>query len=323
MSKRTHFTTVTGLPAGISRETVLDTLHNHIEMIDLNPLVTERHPIKPPPNASPEEFACQWYSISDKVNYLPGGLYTGSVTFNGCFHDLPDGLQTHIYAPMGLNMKGRWTLGGSLPHEPRQPVEIGLGVPKSGLWLREDVDMKCNMVMTGFVKKTTKRAHQTLVDRMIEKSHLKENAIHNDIVTEQISLRNQYPPDYHSSMDSPNPSRSSYADTKGMHSPPMSDAGSLRSSSVRSESHHGGYNQPIGGQQHPHFQQHPPYQDRRLSQNEMQSQGQGSRAQATYPVVEPLFHSRVSAPPPRQFAVEMPAQETRTPVEMDGGQRFY
>jgi hypothetical protein len=38
MSKRTVYTTVTPLPAGIIRETVMETLHNHLEMIDLNPL---------------------------------------------------------------------------------------------------------------------------------------------------------------------------------------------------------------------------------------------------------------------------------------------
>ena len=147
MSKKSRFTTVTPLPAGITRETVLETLHNHVEMIDLNPLVTERHPIKPPSEATAEEYHCQWYSITDKVNYLPGGLYSGSVTFNACFHDLPDGLQSHIYAPMGLDMKGRWTLGGSLPGEPRQAVEIGLGLPKTGLWLREDVEMRVIVVL--------------------------------------------------------------------------------------------------------------------------------------------------------------------------------
>lgn len=202
MSKRTNFTTVTALPAGISRQTVLETLHDHFAMIDLNPLVTERHPIKPPPEATPEEFNCKWYSVTDKVNYLPGGLYSGSVTFNGCFHDLPDGLQTHIYAPMGLNMKGRWTLGGSLPGEPIAPVEIGLGVPKTGLWLREDVDMKCNFAMTKFVKGTTKKAHTTLVSRLVEKAHLIEAHLHNSDLAQQLNLRDQYPPDYHSQVAS-------------------------------------------------------------------------------------------------------------------------
>jgi hypothetical protein len=36
MSKRTVFTTVTPLPLGVSRATVLETLHGHLEMIDLN-----------------------------------------------------------------------------------------------------------------------------------------------------------------------------------------------------------------------------------------------------------------------------------------------
>lgn len=34
MSKRTVFTTITPLPTGITRETVLETLHNHFEMIE-------------------------------------------------------------------------------------------------------------------------------------------------------------------------------------------------------------------------------------------------------------------------------------------------
>jgi hypothetical protein len=153
MSKRTVFTTVTPLPPGISRETVLETLHDHLEMIDLNPLVVERHPIKAPNTASAEEYHCTWYSLTDKVSYLPGGVVTGKVTYNACFHDLAAGLQTHVYAPMGLTIKGKWTLGGSLPGEPVAPVELGVGAPLAGLWLREDVDMKCNIMMTGLSRR--------------------------------------------------------------------------------------------------------------------------------------------------------------------------
>lgn len=141
MSKRTVFTTITPLPAGVSRAVVMETLKSHTEMIDLNPLVIERHPIKPPPNATPEEYHCVWYSLTDRVSYLPGGLASGQVTYTCCFHDLKDGLQTHCYAPMGLDIKGKWTLGGSLPGEPIAPVELGVGAPLHGLWLREDVDV--------------------------------------------------------------------------------------------------------------------------------------------------------------------------------------
>ena len=144
------------LPAGISRELVMETLHAHTEMIDLNPLVQERHAIKPPPEATAEEYQRHWYSITDRVSYLPGGLMTGKVSYNACFHNLNNGVQIHSYAPMGLIIRGKWTMGGSLPGEPIEPVELGLGAPLLGLYLREDVDMKCNIMMTAFVKKTLK-----------------------------------------------------------------------------------------------------------------------------------------------------------------------
>jgi hypothetical protein len=180
MSKRSVFTTITPLPAGITRLTVLDTLYTHVEMIDLNPLVEERHPIKPPSKATAEEYHCQWYELTDKVSYLPGGLASGKVTYQACFHDLANGLQTHVYAPLGLDIKNKWTLGGTLPGEPAQPVEIGQGIPMQGLYLREDVDMRCNMLMTNFVKKTLKKAHSTLVARLLVKAQLYEAASHND-----------------------------------------------------------------------------------------------------------------------------------------------
>ncbi|KAL9028732.1 MAG: hypothetical protein Q9196_002950 [Gyalolechia fulgens] len=186
MSKRTVFTTITPLPASITRETVLETLHNHFEMIDLNPLVIERHPVKAPRKANPEEYHSTWYHVVDKINYFPG--YHGRTEFDVCFHDLKGGLQTHCYAPLGLDIKDKWTLGGTLPHEPKEPVEMGLGVPKDGLWLREDVDMKCNVMATGFVKKTLKKAHATLVARLVEKAHIRESEIHNSRIEERNSI---------------------------------------------------------------------------------------------------------------------------------------
>jgi hypothetical protein len=104
---------------------------------------------------------------------------SGKVSYDACFHDLENGLQTHVYAPMGLNIKGKWTLGGSLPGEPVAPVELGVGAPLSGLWLREDVDMKCNIMMTSFVKKTLKKAHSKLVDRLLVKAQILDAAIKN------------------------------------------------------------------------------------------------------------------------------------------------
>ncbi|KAI9158284.1 hypothetical protein HJFPF1_06276 [Paramyrothecium foliicola] len=170
MSKRTVFTTITPLPPGISRDTALSLLHNHLEMIDLNPLIKERHPIDPPAHASPDERECIWYSLTDKISYLPGGVMSGEVTYSCAFHDLPEGLQTHCYAPMGLDIRDKWSVGGSLPGEPKQPVELGLGAPQVGLYIREDIDMRCNIFMAGFVKKTLKKAHATLVEHLSVKA---------------------------------------------------------------------------------------------------------------------------------------------------------
>ncbi|KAI2471063.1 hypothetical protein F4781DRAFT_151074 [Annulohypoxylon bovei var. microspora] len=170
MSKRTTFTTISTLPPGITREVVINFLHNHVEMIDLNPLVIERHPIPPPPHATPEERRCIWWSLTDKISYLPGGVVSGDITYTAAFNDLANGVQTHIYAPMSTDIRERWSLNGTLPGEPSEPVELGIGAPRQGLYLREDVDLRCNFVMSSFVKKTLKKAHGTLVDKLLEKA---------------------------------------------------------------------------------------------------------------------------------------------------------
>ena len=113
---------------------------------------------------------------------------SGKVSYNVCFHDLEMGLQTHCYAPMGLNIRGKWTLGGSLPGEPVAPVELGMGAPLQGLYLREDVDMKCNIMMTGFVKKTLKKAHSSLVDRLLVKAAIVDASLTNQRINDKTLM---------------------------------------------------------------------------------------------------------------------------------------
>jgi hypothetical protein len=114
------------------------------------------------------------------VNYLPGGLASGTVTYHACFHDLEDGLQTHVYAPMGLDIRAKWSVGGNMPGETKQPVELGINAPREGLYLREDVTMKCNIMLLSFVKKTFKESHSKLKDRLMEKAHIIESRIANE-----------------------------------------------------------------------------------------------------------------------------------------------
>lgn len=139
-------------------------------MIDLNPLVIDRHSIPPPAHAAAEERECTWYSITDRIDYLPGGLASGSISYTCAFHDLPQGLQTHCFAPLGVELREKWTVAGVLPGEAPEPVEIGLDAPTQGLYLREDVELRCNVIMAKFVKKTLTKAHTTVVQRIGEKA---------------------------------------------------------------------------------------------------------------------------------------------------------
>ena len=99
-----------------------------------------------------------------------------------------------------------------MPGEPQEPTELGLGLPKHGLWLREDVDMRCNVLMTGFVKKTLKKAHSSLVARLVQKAHIIEADWVNDKASQRSSIPSSFRP--------------------GHQSASYSDASSLRSSYV-------------------------------------------------------------------------------------------
>ncbi|KAK6828128.1 hypothetical protein PG989_005314 [Apiospora arundinis] len=174
MSKRTTFTNVTPLPAGVSREAALGFLHDHEAMIDLNPLVIERHRLAEPPAYAPDDeraesgSGCTWWSMTDMITYLPG--IKGELTYAAAFLDLRHGLQTHVYAPMGTDIRNRWTLGGTLPGEPAEPVELGLGAPRQGLYIREDVELRCNFLMAGFVRKTLSKAHTKVIENIAERA---------------------------------------------------------------------------------------------------------------------------------------------------------
>lgn len=175
MGKRTLFTNITPLPSSVTREVAIAMLHDHNEMIELNPMVIEHHPIKAPRDASADEFLdCAWQELTDKVHYLPGGLVKGKVSYKACFHDLPSGLQTHIYAPTGLDIREKWSICGTLPGEPPVPRELGSTAPAVGLYLKEEGEMRCNRFLSSFVRKNLDEAHRVLVERILRKAQLIE-----------------------------------------------------------------------------------------------------------------------------------------------------
>jgi len=174
MRKKTTYTNITPIPSFIPRQLAIDILHSHGEIIELNPLVTGFEPIKAPRDAPSDEFYSTWYEISQRIQFVPGigKLGSGNIKFNGCFHDMPWGLQTHTYAPGGVDLRNKWQICGNQPDEEPVQRELGIGAPPEGLYLREDIEIKCNVTMVNFVKKELKAASKVLVERLIKKAEL-------------------------------------------------------------------------------------------------------------------------------------------------------
>ncbi|KAK8080455.1 hypothetical protein PG997_008273 [Apiospora hydei] len=170
MSKRTTFTNVTPLPPGVSRAAALAFLHDHEAMIDLNPLVIERHRLDAPPPHAPEDereaAGCSWWSMTDTITYLPG--IKGELTYSAAFLDLRDGLQTHVYAPMGTDIRNRWTLGGTLPGNLRSRSSWASLRPARDYIF--DVELRCNFLMASFVRKTLSKAHTKVIENIAERA---------------------------------------------------------------------------------------------------------------------------------------------------------
>ena len=176
--KKEVYTTITPIPGFIPRQLAIDILHSHSEVITLNPLVLSHKAIPAPRDAASDEFYSTWYEITERIQYVPGlgRMGSGRISFNGCFHDMPWGLQTHIYAPMGVDLRNKYRIAGNQPGvEPPELPEIGsaeLGIPSDGLYLREDIEIRCNITVVGFVKAELKKASKEMVQRIIKKAEL-------------------------------------------------------------------------------------------------------------------------------------------------------
>ncbi|KAI1753968.1 hypothetical protein F4782DRAFT_58487 [Xylaria castorea] len=183
LRKKEMYTIVTPIPSFIPRQLAIDILHSHGEVITLNPLVLNHKQIKAPRDAASDEYFSTWYEITERVQFVPGmGRFgSGKISFNACFHDLPWGLQTHVYAPLNIDMRNKYRIGGNQPgvEAPEQP-EIGLaelGIPKDGLYLREDIEIRCNIAMVATVKAQMKAASKEMVQRIIKKAELLDAGI--------------------------------------------------------------------------------------------------------------------------------------------------
>ena len=211
LRKKDTFTIITPIPGFIPRQLAIDILHSHSEVITLNPLVLEHKPIAAPRNAETDEYYSTWYEITERVTFVPGIGKMGAsiIKFNGCFHDMPWGLQTHIYAPMNVDLRNTYRIAGNQPgFEPPEMPEIGLkalGAPSDGLYLREDIEIKCNVTVIGFVKSQLKKAGGEMVQRIIKKAELLDAGVLQAMIQDG-KLKTVNPADRRNTLRSPAPS---------------------------------------------------------------------------------------------------------------------
>lgn len=178
LRRKETYTVVTPIPGFIPRQLAIDILHSHSEVITVNPLVLDHKPIPAPQNAAADEYYSSWYEITERIQYVPGTgkIGSGQIKFNGCFHNMPWGLQTHTYVPLGIELKNKFRIAGNQPGiEPPEQYELGnekLNVPKDGLYLRQETEIKCNITLISFVKSQLKAASKEMVARIIKKAEL-------------------------------------------------------------------------------------------------------------------------------------------------------
>ncbi|KAI9701361.1 MAG: hypothetical protein M1820_006452 [Bogoriella megaspora] len=153
----------TELPATATRDQILAMLHDHSLMITLNPLVLnhELASFTPVPkfrddtDATNPRTATHKYSITDKISYLPHGLWDSNMTYTGWFANTADGLRTWVQAAAGVEVQGLWF------------VREAMG--GRGLVLEEEATVNCSSLLKPFVEGELRKSHEVLHKRFLER----------------------------------------------------------------------------------------------------------------------------------------------------------
>ncbi|KJY02366.1 hypothetical protein TI39_contig58g00015 [Zymoseptoria brevis] len=314
MPKYVKYTKITPLPSNVPRQLAIELLHNHSEVIELNPLVTGVKAIDAPRTASSEEYFSQWYEISEIITW--GFGMKKKISFKGVFHDQPWGLQSHVYAPMGVDLRNKYRIGGNQPGEPRETKELGVETPLDGLYLREDVEIVCNVALASFVKKETKEATGKMIERLARKAELlDEGRLH--AMFEDGKLKTAKPsggyleplPTMHGGSPPTSPGRSPSTVSAGFPSPRLDQKGfgNVHDVMRNASQHRLGHTYPPAYQQ-PHYHEAEASQPGRATNMPMINELPGSEPSSLYP--QPLNPQGVV------FRSELPGDTTFDPFNL-------
>jgi hypothetical protein len=94
----------------------------------------------------------QWYRLTEQIEYLPFGLWKGEVISFCQLRNVSDGLEVAIWAPMGLEITGKWVVGEG-----------------EGALLKEEVVCKGNAIILKFVQGSMPKSHKEMVGKIFKR----------------------------------------------------------------------------------------------------------------------------------------------------------
>jgi hypothetical protein len=144
------------LPVSISSSRAVSLLHEHSNIITLSPLVIEHHAL--PESQGSTSGLSTIYSITDRIEYLPFGLFTGSVTITAEFTNQDDGTMTIRHAPLGFIIKEHWSIQEGLGSSTKQTTKNLVLV----------IELIASKLILPLFKNMMVKNHNGYIDRMAE-----------------------------------------------------------------------------------------------------------------------------------------------------------
>ncbi len=166
MMRTTKYTIINPLLADVLCQLIIDMLHSHDKIIELNLLVLKHHFVKVLNDTFSDEYFLTWHEITEHLQYI------SKMTFKKVFHNMPWGLQTHIYVLTEINLKNKYQIKGSQLNKPQMLWELSNKSSVDELYLQENVKIMCNFIIISYVKKNVQKVLTVLIAQMLKKAKL-------------------------------------------------------------------------------------------------------------------------------------------------------
>jgi hypothetical protein len=114
--------------------------------------------------------------MTDRISYLPRRILEGNLRYNAAFKNLHTGLETHVYAPLSVDIRETWAIRSNTSKEEEEGGG-GANKPTTRLCLLEEGWLNCHRLIRPFVSKNLDIAHKVLVERMVMKAELIHTAM--------------------------------------------------------------------------------------------------------------------------------------------------